>query len=370
MRVLLIAVVMLSLSLVPVFAQPTAATAVTLTVTNQLGDMQAPHQVNADGVTPNSDQALVLFDPAGNQTVFHTASSSAGHAAWSLAAPGGGWQLGLYRIVLALPESQSVSATFAAGDGQPHLFAGPNLPSPTSAFNFSGIGLKPNTTVPLNVLLTGGQGERTIDVGVDAAGTFSIFIWPQEMGVPFFAAGNYLVQIPTLALRTAFQVREHPVSATLAVRSPFARGAPASLSLRHYPASRWVWTVYSDASGRQAGELLLGPVNLQGSVDATVQLSLPTGGHYYMASPYDWGETAFDVLEPTPTATLLVSTLTPTPTDVATMTPIPTVQPSHASTTKTRRCSRPTHGKKRKRSCKRRDVARATVTPVKTPTAR
>lgn len=368
MRFLVAALAVVIASMVPAFARSSNVAVPALTVTAPSGDRMTPHRVNVDGALPGAAQTVVVFDPAGNETVLQGDASSAGHIDWTLTPPVGGWPVGLYRVALALGGGQSTSSTFIVEDGQPHLFALPYLPSPTSAINVVGLGLAPDSSMTLTMLLTGAQGQRAITVVTDAQGAFSLFVWPQEFGLPFFAAGDYRVEDPAAGLVTNFQLREHPVSATMDVQGTIVRGAPAPLSLRNYRSGRMVWGVYADAAGKVAGEFLLGPVDDHGSVTASINLTTPSSGRYYLATPYDWGETMLDVMEPTPTVTPVPPTPTASPTSLptATVTPTPTAtaKPKRPATAtavpkvaakrhKRPRCTRSKHGKRYVVTCRR-----------------
>jgi hypothetical protein len=281
-----------------------------------------------------------LFDPAGNETVAQMRTDADGTVVADLQPPNGQWQLGAYRWVVALGDGTSYSATFAAGDGAPHLFANPDQPSPTSAFNFVGIGFPAGAQVDLVLYLTGAGGQRTLPVKTDAAGTFSIFVWPQQFGFPFFSAGDYKIEAPGAGLTTDFMVREHPVSAGLTVDGPALSNGLENLHLTNYATARYVWTVYADMNGSVMGEFLLGPTDKHGNWDFTVHFSQMAPGEYLLATPYDWGDASFTVLAPPPT-----STPTNTPTATPTKTPKPT------SRHKTVSCKKAKKQSKSKKKC-------------------
>jgi len=257
----------------------------------------------------------VLFDPDGSQTVGLSATDANGSLTQTLKPPGGQWKPGQYRWVFALADGKSFSATFVASDGSPHLYAEPSLPSPTSAFNFIGTGLPINSSVELQLLLTGGQGRRTLQANTDGDGTFSLFVWPQEFGLGFFAAGAYKIEAPALQLATDFLVREHPASSTVSMDTPVLPRSIVALHFAYYAPQRYIWGIYADLTGRPVGEFLVGPTTPTGGLDSAVVLPDLAPGQYLLATPYDWGETDFTVDAPPPTAT---STPSPSPTVTAT----------------------------------------------------
>ncbi|PZS03742.1 MAG: hypothetical protein DLM70_08625 [Chloroflexi bacterium] len=325
MRFLAVCLALIALSVIPVLAQSVPASHPSMTITSGGGDYRSPHEVVVDGVQPGSRQMLVLFDPDGQQTIFQAQTAVTGHATWTLNPPNGQWILGLYRLVLPLGEGRAISETFVSGDHQAHLFAEPFLPSPTSVFDFVGIGLTPDTSVTLDLVLTAGQGEHLLQTVTDASGSFSLFVWPQQFGLPFFAAGDYLVQVSTIKPGTEFRVREHPGSSSLSVDGPVVKGLDATLHLRGYQADRLVWGMYAGLHGDASGEFLVGPTSGAGSLDTSVALTLPGPGQYLIGSPIDWGETSFEAIEPTATATatppptpaVTPSAIAPTPTATA-----------------------------------------------------
>jgi hypothetical protein len=258
---------------------------------------------------------MVLIAPGGTEQVMDATADASGALTLKLSPPNDVWQLGLYRVVLGMGGGAGVSATFAVIDGQPHLFAGPYLPSPTSAFNFVGTGFGPGSTVGLTLLLTGGQGgAKTFSVVTDAAGSFSRFVWPQQFNLPFFAAGDYRVQSDG-GLHANFQVREHPVGASISIPATLVPGQPEAVHLHSYTSGRYLWAIYATSDGHVAGEFLFGPTDAAGNAEATAVFPSLAPGAYLLATPYDWGETAFEVLDPTATATLTPSsTSTPAPT--------------------------------------------------------
>jgi len=299
-----LATAVLLLSLGRVLAQ--SPTTPTVALTPPAGDATTIHHVTASNFPAGVPVVTALFDPAGNETATQTATDSAGTVTATLQPPAGGWQLGLYRWVVGLADGRSYSATFTVGDGSPHLLAEPNLPSPLSAFSFVGVGFPADSGIDLELLLTGAQGQRALHVTTDASGAFSLFLWPQQVGLPFYAAGDYVVEVPSMQLVTHFTVREHPASSAVQVESGVWPDGLANASFQDYPPHRYIWAVYADENGRPAGEFLLGPTAANGSVDWALHLAHVAPGQYLLATPYDWGEAGFTVdtpPSPTPTAT-------------------------------------------------------------------
>jgi hypothetical protein len=318
MRVLVLALILASFSVMGAFAQ-SAPVAPAVVVTPVAAGLTTGRPVQISGLGPDESDVIVLFDPSGQQTVMHSQADSSGAISLSLQPPNGSWQVGMYRIAVGRPDGSSVSATFIASDGVPHLFAEPNLPSPTSALNFVGIGLPANQQLDLHLHLTGGQvAIETVPITTDANGAFSVFVWPQQFGLPFFAAGNYLVTLPSASLSTPFTLREHPVSANPSVSGPVLSGTDLPIHFQNYSANAYVWGLYADMQGNDAGEFLVGPVAAGGQADARIPLPALAPGQYLLATPYDWGETTFTVLQPTSTAT---PTATSRPRVVDTATP-------------------------------------------------
>lgn len=316
MRVLALVLILISLSVVEAFAQSAPAVP-TVVVTPAAADLTTPRQVHISGLAPQESDVVVLFDPSGQQTATQSHADSSGAVDLSLQPPSGRWQVGMYRVAVGRLDDSSMSTTFVASDGKPHLFAEPNLPSPTSALNFVGTGLPPNQHVDLSLYLTGGQGGiESLPVTTDANGAFSTFVWPQQLGLPFFAAGDYLVTLPAASLSVPFTVREHPVSASPSISDPVLPGADFSVHLDNYPRNTYVWGLYADMQGHDVGEFLIGLIADSGQADARIPLPILAPGPYLLATPYDWGETAFTVLQPTPTPTAAAL-----PTVAATATP-------------------------------------------------
>jgi hypothetical protein len=294
-------------------------------------------QVQMVGLVPSATLTALVIDPTGEEQALSVNSDASGSASLALTPPDAGWRFGLYRIAVSLPNNAAMSATFAVSDGQQRLQANPYLPSPTSALLFTGMGFTPGATISLTLYLTGGQqGAHDIPVTVDAAGTFSVLVWPQQFGLPFFAAGDYRVASDD-GLSTPFRVREHPVSAAIAVSTPVASDRLSPVHFQNYQPHRFLWGLYATLDGHLAGEFLVGQTDAGGRVDASLDFGGLAPGRYLLATPYDWGETSFDVPDPTPTVTA-------SPTPAVTATPDPAV-------TATRRC---THKKRCRHKRKRR----------------
>lgn len=323
MRVLLAVSLLLLLPFSGALAQSPAASP-SLTLTPRLGNTTTSHVLQGHGLPPNSSLPVVLFDPSGNETVLQAQTGSTGDFVLSLVPSGVPWRSGLYRVVVGLPTGAALDATFVASDGSPQLVEEPYLPSPTSAFEFVGTGLPPRTTIHLTLWLTAGEGPHPLTATTDADGTFALFVWPEQFGRPFYAAGDYVIEAPDLGLVTHFAVREHPVSSAAAVAGPIPPAGNVPLTLRYYPANTYVWGVYQTADGAHQGEFLVGPTSARGDLGTVLQLGPLAPGQYYLATPYQWGETTFTVPAPPPTAA-------PLPTATA----LPTATPHSTKKTKT-----------------------------------
>lgn len=285
------------------------------------GDPFTGHTLLATGLPANTGETAVLFDPLGNETVLTPTTDGTGSITLPLRPPSGAWNAGLYRAVLLLANDESISATFGVSAGAPALYTASDLPSPSSSFLITGTGLPASQFVALDLTLAGGYGARRLTVATDAAGTFSTYVWPEMFGFSFWSAGRYSVVAADTGAQVTFWVREHPGSAYLSVNGPVIPGNPSEILGRQYAQSRYLWTVYGDSSGKVLGEFLLGPTDFRGVSDSAVVFPSLPGGRYLLATPYDWGETPFDVTPPTATAT---ATSTITPTATATSTPRPT----------------------------------------------
>jgi len=333
---LIVALAMMALPFIHVSAQ-SAGSPARLAVLPAVGDLSTVHQVTLQHLAANSPVTVVLFDPAGNQEVQQRLADANGMLSLELQPASGSWQAGIYRVVAAVAGQDSVSATFVAGDGQPHLLVGPDLPSPTSVFMLQGSGFPPGRTVDVIVALAGGLGERTVHATPDASGTFALYLWPEQFGFTFWSAGRYEVRAqvgsgPTLS--DVFYVREHPDGPAIDVPGTVVAGNPSEVEFRHYPSVRYLWSVYADMSGTILGEFLVGPTDGIGQVIGSASFGGAASGTYLLATPYDWGEASFEAVAPTATPTPTPSpsatpTVTPTPTTtpMLTMTPTPTITP-------------------------------------------
>jgi hypothetical protein len=349
MRTAILAALLSFVPLATAFGQASPPTGPSISVSPVVGNLTTTHQLQMQNLPANASEVVVLFDPDGAQTIFQPETDATGTFDLTLQPPPDGWKLGLYRAALQLAAGQTVTATFVAGDGQPHLFADPASPSPTSAFDFVGIGLPPNSSVNLDLLLANGLGEHLIPATTDANGTLSAYAWPEQFGFAAFSPGYYQISIPTLSLSITFVAREHPQSASITVDAPVVAGGSTATHFRYYSAGRYLWGVYADSAGNVVGEILVGPTDVQGSAAASVPLGVRQPGAYYLATPYDWGETTFTVLDPTPTPT---PTATPSPT--ATPHPKPTAKPTAKSTVRKKQVVHCKKGRKRKgHACKR-----------------
>jgi hypothetical protein len=333
--------VVLGLSGARTFAQTSASLAPAVALSHPSGDMLTTHLLQVRGLAPNADALIVLFDPGGSQTVMHATTDASGAADVTLTPPTGAWQIGVYRAVVSLGGGSSIDATFTVGDGTRHLLVGPDLPSPNSAVQVTGVGLPPNSDIHLVLTITGGLGVRDVAAHTDQQGAFSLLLWPQVLGFDFFSAGRYELSAPDLGLDTVFYIREHPSTSFITMDQPIISEGSTSLHLAAFTSGRYVWAVYATDSGQTAGEFLLGPIDDRGEVVTTVQLPALAAGRYLLATPYDWGEITFSVLAPTPIATPTAmatstptSTLTPTPTRTPRPTPTRKATPTATHTTK------------------------------------
>lgn len=320
MRALILVIALLTLPLAAVRAQSAVPPAPTISVTPVIGDLTSTHDVHIEHA-PVGAALMVLIDPDGNQTVYHEQTDPNGALDLTLAPSQSEWRIGLYRIALSLPAGASISAIFAAGNGQPYLFVGPNSPSPTSALNIVGIGLPPNTNLTLHLMLTGGNlGERDLHAPTDVNGIFSVYVWPGQVGVPFFPAGSYRVDVPEYSLSASFVAREHPLSATISIDDVVQPRVPTQVHFIDYMAGRYIWGVYAGPDGVVGGEFLVGPTDVGGRLVSTLTFPDLGAGQAYVGTPYDWGEASFTMVEPTATAT-------PKPTATARPTVTPTPKP-------------------------------------------
>jgi len=307
------------------------------------------HAVQATGLPPNTTLPVLLISPAGDETVNQMQTDASGALTETFTPPDGGWDLGVYRVVVGLGNGSSISTIFGVNNGQPNLLVEPYLPSPTSAFIFEGVGYPANTLVTLTVHLTGGEaGQPIVRATTDGDGNFVAYLWPQQAGYTFFAAGMYEVDSDSPSLSTSFMVREHPVSAAVAVNGAAPYGGSVPVSFMHYHTGRYLWGVIARLGGRVVGEFLTSPVDAAGVVQIALSAVGLDPGQYLIATPYDWGEGRVTVDQPpTPTPTPVPSTSTPTPT------PKPTVKPKATARPTPKATPRPTaKHHKTKRSCK------------------
>ncbi len=326
---LIVALAMMALPFIHVSAQ-SAGSPARLAVLPAVGDLSTVHQVTLQHLAANSPVTVVLFDPAGNQEVQQRLADANGTLSLELQPASGSWQAGIYRVVAAVAGQDSVSATFVAGDGQPHLLVGPDLPSPTSVFMLQGSGFPPDKTVDLVVALASGLGERTVHATSDASGTFALYLWPEQLGFTFWSAGRYEVRVQLNSgstLSNVFYVREHPDGPAIDVPETVVAGNPNRVEFRHYAPVRYLWSVYVDIRGSVVGEFLLGPTDGIGQVVGAEYFGGAAGGAYLLATPYDWGETSFEAVAPTATPSP-----TPSPSPTPTVTPTPTITPIPTST--------------------------------------
>jgi hypothetical protein len=360
MRTLLLVVVgaSLLLSAARTSAQTSAPAIPSAAISPPSGDIFTTHELQLHGVALSSDVLIVVFDPAGGQTIMHAATDASGAAQVTLAATAAGWQLGLYRAVVALGGGNSISATFTTGDGGQHLMVGPDLPSPNSAFEVTGVGLPPSSEIHLVLTVAGGLGERDVSARTDTHGTLTSLLWPQALGFDFFSAGRYELAAPDLGLDTSFFIREHPSTSSITLDEPIKPGDSIPLRLKEYTAGRYVWAVYATNTGQPAGEFLFGPIDERGESTSMVQFPTLSAGRYLLATPYDWGETTFSIAAPAPTSTptetvapTLTSPAPPPPTRTATPNPTRTARP--APTRTATRTATPQPRATRHKTCKR-----------------
>jgi hypothetical protein len=357
MRAVLLSWVLILGSIATVSAQSTPASP-TISVAPAVASPDAERDIHVANLAPGATALIVLFDPDGNQTVYRPQADSTGSVDLAIAPPSGAWTDGVYRAVLSLGGGGATSATFVASDGQPHLYAGPDSPSPTSALVFQGTGFPPNSAVTLHLWPTGGHiPDRDLQATTDANGTFVTYLWPDQLGVSFFPAGPYLVAVPSYGLQASFTVREHPNSALIALLGdqPAQPDQAERIQFQHYVQGRYLWGVVTGPDGIPASEFLLGPTDTQGEVIAALSLPDRGAGTYYLATPYDWGELSLDVVEPTATVTP-TATSTPRPTPKPTSRPKPTSKPTATPVRKpVKKKCRVTHTKKgRKQTCRKR----------------
>ena len=133
MRPLVLIALFIGLPLATVFAQPFSSASPTLSLSAPAGSLSMAHHLHGQNFPANVSLLAILIDPVGNEVVLHPQTGADGSFDLDLVPPSSGWQQGLYRIAVSQPGGRSVSSTFTAGDGAPHLYASPSLPSPFSA---------------------------------------------------------------------------------------------------------------------------------------------------------------------------------------------------------------------------------------------
>ncbi|HEX6509944.1 MAG TPA: hypothetical protein VF221_20140, partial [Chloroflexota bacterium] len=234
---------------------------------------------------PSTDVTVILFDPAGGQVVLHGRSDGTGTLNMALQPAASPWQVGVYRAVVALPRGQAISATFLANDGGEHLAVRPDLPSPNSALIISGLGLPANVRIHLVLTLAGGLGQRDVSATTDASGGLSTLVWPQAIGFDFLSAGRYELQAPELGLDTAFYVREHPSTSFIHVPGTVASGADEQIGLTDYGVDRYLWARFTKLGADSGGEILAGPTDARGSVQAMIRFPDLPPGEYMLGTP-------------------------------------------------------------------------------------
>lgn len=341
MRPLLIGLLMSVLALASVSAQSAPPPLPVLTVTPEVGGPGTSHDVKGTGLPASTSLTVVVFDPAGLQSLVAVRTDAQGNFDITLRPPAGSWIVGLYRVVVSASSSRAVSAIFVATDGKARVYEQPVLPSPWSAFNIVAYGLPPGKPVDVVVVLTNIGGDYVLHHTADANGVVDAFLWPEQLGLPFWSAGIYGLRIPSVNVSGTFAVREHPAGPNISVRQPLQWGQQTWLTFTGYQPGRFLWAVYAGMDGSVLGEFLLGQADEGGGLNALIAFPDLPSGRYLFATPYEWGETNFVVQAPTPTATLTpTATETPTATATATATATPTRKPvSH------RKCTKK-HGKK------------------------
>lgn len=299
-----------------------------------------PRDLVGHNLPASSPVPLVVVAPDGSESALAAHTNDQGDLALVLAPSDGFAQTGIYRAVLQLGGGSAKSVLFTVGVAEPVLTTEPDVFSPYSALQILGAGLPPNQAYDLVLTPANDRGDRTFSVSTDAAGFLQAFIWPEELDRTFFEAGVYRATLPALGLSVLFQVREKPVGSEVRIDGPVTSGNQAPVHFWQYAPGRYLWSVYADLTGRVRGEMLFGLTNPGGSLDVTAQFTGLAGGQYHFATPYDWGETTFTALSPTPT---------PTPTATPTVTPTATSTPTTAPPKYKKVCKKH-HGKKK---CKR-----------------
>lgn len=309
-RLVALGLLLLGLPLASVQAQPSGAPQPSVTVSPTGGDLTTIHQAVGSNFPANVPVVIALFNPSGAQSIVQARTDDSGSVSTTLQPPDGGWQTGIYRWVVALADGAGFSATFVADDGAPHLYALPYSPSPNSVFNFVGIGFPPTSPADLRLLLTGAGGQHSLGVTTDSDGTFSLYVWPQQFGMPFYSAGNYKILAPSMNLSTDFMVREHPATSMLSVDGPVPPMRLANLHFVNYVPNRYVWGIFADLEGKVSAEFLL-PVDKHGHLDRAVRFPAMDPGENLLATPFDYGESEFTMVAPPPSATPTVTAESP-----------------------------------------------------------
>lgn len=309
------------LLLVPLVHSGQSQTMLTITVRPARYVARSSPTAIISGLSSGTGSLCVLLTPDGQEEVLPMTVAPDGTSDLTLNPPNQGWWPGIYRVVVR-SAGQTASTTFSVDDGQPRLLVEPSLPSPFSAFYVQGVALPADKQFDLVLHLTGGEnGSFSETIFTSDQGSFSSWIWPQEVGASFFAAGPYTVSLPAVPVSTGFTVREHPGGAALAVSPDAAAATETNLKLSGYQPNRYVWGVYASSSGQELGEFLAGPTASNGSIDTVLSLpTLPTGT-YLVATPYDWGETSFHIVAADPPTSTPTATASATPTATATPKP-------------------------------------------------
>lgn len=345
-RLALLLVCLLLVPLSAVFADsPGDSPAVIgLAVTPLVAPGTAQRDLLGHGLPASTPFPVLVFAPDGSQSAMAGHTDASGNLEVPLTPPGGFSHEGIYRAVVDLGNGSAQSALFVVGDGKPQITVEPATFSPYSALQIIGAGLPPNQAFDLVLTPANDRGDRTFPVATDSNGFLQEYIWPEQLGESFFEAGVYRAAAPSLGLSATFPVGEKPIGAVVTIDGPVLSGTPAPVHFRRYGPGRDLWAVYADTSGHVLGEMLFGVTSASGSLDASASFMGLGGGQYRFATPYDWGETTFTAIPPTPTPTE-TPTATPMPTATSTPTSTPTPVPP-----KFKKVCKRKHGKKK---CKR-----------------
>ncbi|MGH2443279.1 MAG: hypothetical protein ACRDFX_08965 [Chloroflexota bacterium] len=350
MRSAILTLCLVAVTVTQALAQTGSAPSPSMTVTPVYAAGDVARAIDAQNLPPNSALQVLVIDPGNGQTVSAQQTDAGGNVHFVLTPPPNGLPQGPYRIVLALPGGRSISRVFVVGDPTPMLYELTSLPSPTSALNILGTGFPPGQEQTIDLTLANGRGDRPYPVTANADGIVTLYLWPQQLDEPFFEAGAYQIHVQSLKIEAQFDVREHPVGPSIIIDQPVRPELAMHLQLNGYRPNRIVWAVYADTSGNVLGEFVAGITDSLGHLDT--QRSAPDlpSGQYLLASPYDWGETAFEEVSPTATPTLTpsptaTSSPTPSPTVTSTPTPTPTSTPKPKPTRRPTARPSPTHRK-------------------------